>query len=112
MKVLVTGGAGFIGSHLAERLLKDGNEVTVVDNLSTGSLKDVENFKNNVDFDFVESTITFYVNFRGQKTKSGNRPFCVNKRSRFEGYYEEGIGYGHYGTGRLIPYGAAAGKRL
>ena len=37
MKTLVTGGAGFIGSHLAERLLKNGNRVVVVDNLSTGN---------------------------------------------------------------------------
>jgi UDP-glucose 4-epimerase len=39
MRVLVTGGAGFIGSHLTERLLKDGHEVATIDNLSTGSLK-------------------------------------------------------------------------
>ena len=36
MKVLVTGGAGFIGSHLCENLLKEGNEVLALDNLSTG----------------------------------------------------------------------------
>jgi nucleoside-diphosphate-sugar epimerase len=42
MTVLVTGGAGFIGSHLAERLLKDGNKVLVIDNLSTGSLENIE----------------------------------------------------------------------
>ena len=57
MKALVTGGAGFIGSHLAERLLKDGNKVAVVDNLSTGSLRNVENFKNKGEFDFVEGDI-------------------------------------------------------
>ena len=42
MKALITGGAGFIGSHLAERLLKDGLLVSVIDNLSTGSLKNIE----------------------------------------------------------------------
>ena len=57
MKALVTGGAGFIGSHLAERLLKDGNKVTVIDNLSTGSLENIESFKNHVDFEFVEGDI-------------------------------------------------------
>jgi len=36
MKILITGGAGFIGSHLAEAVLADGNEVLVIDNLSTG----------------------------------------------------------------------------
>lgn len=57
MKVLVTGGAGFIGSHLAQRLLKDTEEVSVVDNLSTGSLKNIESFKNNPKFDFVKGDI-------------------------------------------------------
>jgi UDP-glucose 4-epimerase len=57
MKALVTGGAGFIGSHLAERLLTDGNEVVVVDNLSTGSLKNIESFTEHSDFDFVEGDI-------------------------------------------------------
>jgi len=45
MKVLVTGGAGFIGSHLTERLLMDGHNVAVIDNLSTGSLNNIESFK-------------------------------------------------------------------
>lgn len=57
MKVLITGGAGFIGSHLAERLLKEGEEVVVVDNLSTGRLKNIESFKNDSNFEFVEGDI-------------------------------------------------------
>jgi len=57
MKALITGGAGFIGSHLAERLLKDGCEVAVVDNLSTGSLRNIESFKEDPEFNFVEGDI-------------------------------------------------------
>jgi UDP-glucose 4-epimerase len=57
MTVLVTGGAGFIGSHLTERLLKDGHEVAAVDNLSTGSLKNIENFKEHSGFKFVKGDI-------------------------------------------------------
>ena len=57
MRVLVTGGAGFIGSHLTERLLKDGHEVAAIDNLSTGSLKNIENYKEHSGFEFVKGDI-------------------------------------------------------
>jgi UDP-glucose 4-epimerase len=57
MKALITGGAGFIGSHLAERLLEDGNEVVVFDNLSTGSLSNIEGFKGDSKFEFIEGNI-------------------------------------------------------
>jgi UDP-glucose 4-epimerase len=57
MKVLVTGGAGFIGSHLIERLLKDGHEVAAIDNLSTGSLKNIDNYRENSGFQFVKGDI-------------------------------------------------------
>lgn len=57
MKGLITGGAGFIGSHLAERLLKDGHKAAVIDNLSTGSLKNIEGFRKHSSFDFVEGDI-------------------------------------------------------
>src|SRR5271169_675665 len=45
MRFLITGGAGFIGSHLAERLLKRGDEVLLMDNLSTGSMENIRHLK-------------------------------------------------------------------
>ncbi|MCB5252502.1 MAG: SDR family NAD(P)-dependent oxidoreductase [Candidatus Cloacimonadaceae bacterium] len=52
MKILITGGAGFIGSHLAERLLKEGHEVYAIDNLSTGSLENIKTLRENPKFHF------------------------------------------------------------
>jgi UDP-glucose 4-epimerase len=57
MKALITGGAGFIGSHLTQRLLQDSDQVDVVDNLSTGSLKNIEAFENHPGFKFVEDDV-------------------------------------------------------
>ena len=53
MKALITGGAGFIGSHLAERLLETGHDVTALDNLSTGSLDNLTGCMDNQHFQFV-----------------------------------------------------------
>lgn len=50
MKFLVTGGAGFIGSHIVEYLVKRDNSVTVLDNLNTGKIVNLENIKNDIDF--------------------------------------------------------------
>ncbi len=57
MKVLITGGAGFIGSHLTEELLKQGNQVIVLDNLSTGRYENIEHLLGDDRFEFVEGTI-------------------------------------------------------
>jgi UDP-glucose 4-epimerase len=53
MKYLITGGAGFIGSHLAEELLRQGNEVFVVDDLSTGSIENIRHLKTHDRFHYV-----------------------------------------------------------
>lgn len=57
MKNLITGGAGFIGSHLAEELLENGEEVVVVDNLSTGSKDNIKHLLSNPRFSFHINTI-------------------------------------------------------
>ncbi len=57
MKILITGGAGFIGSHLAERLLAEGHQVSIIDNLSTGSLDNIEKIKDHPNFHYTIGTI-------------------------------------------------------
>ena len=58
MHALITGGAGFIGSHLAEALLAQGHRVTAVDNLSTGRHQNIESLAANPQFQFVYETVT------------------------------------------------------
>ena len=58
MRALITGGAGFIGSHLAEALLDAGHEVDIIDNLSTGSIRNVGHLKSNPRFKYVIDTLT------------------------------------------------------
>ncbi len=62
MKALITGGAGFIGSHLAERLLRAGHSVVAVDDLSTGSMDNLRGVESNPKFSFV------YDNVRNEET--------------------------------------------
>ena len=58
MRVLITGGAGFIGSHLSEAILAAGREVFVIDNLSTGSIDNITHLKSNPRFHYVIDSVT------------------------------------------------------
>ena len=57
MHILITGGAGFIGSHLGERLIADGHSVTALDDLSTGRIDNLENLMNDENFAFVKGSV-------------------------------------------------------
>ena len=59
MRILVTGGAGFLGSHLCDRLLTDGHEVLAVDNLYTGSKSNISHNLQNPNFEFIRHDVTF-----------------------------------------------------
>jgi len=58
MRVLITGGAGFVGSHLAETLLARGDEVCALDNLSTGSIDNISHLKSHPKFSYTIDTVT------------------------------------------------------
>ena len=64
-RILITGGAGFIGSHLADRLLADGNEVIAIDNLATGHTRNIEHLAGNTKFRFIHHNVTEYIYIEG-----------------------------------------------
>ncbi|MBP6638984.1 MAG: SDR family oxidoreductase [Bacteroidia bacterium] len=65
-RMLITGGAGFLGSHLTDRALKEGYQVIVMDNLLTGDMSNIEHHIGNPDFQFVLHDITEYVHVAGE----------------------------------------------
>lgn len=65
-RTLITGGAGFLGSHLADALLERGHDVVVMDNLITGSKKNIEHLFGNPKFLFVHHDVTNYIHVPGK----------------------------------------------
>ncbi len=65
MRVLVTGGAGFLGSHLCDRLLAEGHDVIAMDNLITGSTDNIAHLAGNRSFQFIHHDVTEYIYIKG-----------------------------------------------
>ena len=61
---VITGGAGFLGSHLCDRLLADGHRVICVDNLDTGTLENIEHIRSD-DFVFLQHDVTEHITIEG-----------------------------------------------
>lgn len=65
MRVLITGGAGFLGSHLCDRFVKEGHEVIAIDNLLTGTTRNIEHLAGNDKFKFIKHDVTNYIYIDG-----------------------------------------------
>jgi len=65
MRILITGGAGFIGSHLCDRFLGEGHQVIAMDNLSTGSIRNIAHLAGNDRFLFIKHDVTHYIYVQG-----------------------------------------------
>ena len=66
MRILITGGAGFIGSHLADRLLSEGHSVIAIDNLATGHTRNIEHLAGHERFQFIKHDVTEYMYIEGK----------------------------------------------
>lgn len=66
MRILLTGGAGFIGSHLCDLLIKEGHSIMCMDNLITGKRANIQHLIDNQDFEFIEHDVTKYIGVKGK----------------------------------------------
>jgi len=66
MRVLISGGAGFLGSHLCDRFLADGHQVIAMDNLITGTTRNIEHLAGRDDFLFIKHDVTNYIYVEGR----------------------------------------------
>ena len=64
-KILITGGAGFLGSHLCDRFIEENYKVIAIDNLSTGSIKNIEHLNKKSNFEFYEHDVTKFIHIVG-----------------------------------------------
>ena len=61
MNIVITGGSGFVGSYLCEKLINDGHKIIVIDNLLTGSTENINNLLDNENFSFIEHDVQDHI---------------------------------------------------
>ncbi len=64
-RILITGAAGFLGSHLCDRFIKEGYYVIAMDNLITGDLMNIEHLTSNPNFEFIQHDVTKFIDIKG-----------------------------------------------
>lgn len=111
--VLVTGGAGFLGSHLCERLIKDGYKVTCLDNLLTGSEKNLEQLTDSPNFQFVNADIVS----PGEKLPKENFDYIFHLASPaspvdYQNYPEETLLTNSMGTLNILKLAKETGAKI
>jgi len=84
--ILIAGGAGFLGSHLCDRILKDGDEIFCMDNLSTGSKKNISHLENNPNFHFIEHDIINTIDNKELFNKNFEKNMDIFKQLGIERY--------------------------
>ena len=57
MQILITGGAGFVGSHLTDRLISDGHSVVILDDVSTGRLENLKQYESHSNFEYINGSV-------------------------------------------------------
>ena len=66
--ILITGAAGFLGSHLCDRFIKEGFKVIGMDNFITGDKKNLEHLEGNINFEFIEHDVTEHISIKATYT--------------------------------------------
>ena len=120
--ILVTGGAGFIGSHLCERLLKEGHRVICLDDISTGSIQNIHELLSSPDFQFIKHDIsepidlgalpelsTFKIPFKG--IQEIYHLACPSSISQFDKYRQQILRANAFGTINVLEIAKMHGAR-
>jgi dTDP-glucose 4,6-dehydratase len=110
-RVLITGGAGFLGSHLCERFLSEGYEVICMDNLLTGDLRNVEHLTGRVDFHFHHQDVTEFIHVAGPLDCVLHFASPASPRDYLE-YPIQTLKVGSLGTHKALGLARAKGARF